>query len=129
MKLSHALLVAALGCGLAATSALAGSEQVRASSYRSTPNAHLIVKRSPNIGYLTQFNIYVDGVRVASLGYGRKYEGAIPAGNHLVTIQHMPHLNDAYPYTQTWIHVVPGRPNVFTAKGREGGTRIVLEQS
>lgn len=117
--------MAAIAAGFAAGPALAGSGE--AATVRT--GAPIIVKRSPNIGFNQQFNLYIDGVRVASLGYGRQYEGVAPAGLHLVTIKQMPHLNDAWPYSQQWIRVAPGRTNVFTATWRDGGTRIRLEGS
>ena len=88
----------------------------------------LIVKRSPNIGTDQHFNLFIDGVRVASLGYGRKYEGVIAPGLHFVTVKQVPHLNDAYPYSQQWIRVQPGQANVFTATWIDSGTIIQLQE-
>ena len=129
MKLSHSLLTAVVAGGLMAQSALAGSGEARQASGHSGASTPLIVKRSPNIGYLQHFSLYIDGVRVATLGYGRRYEGTITPGLHFVTIKQMPHLNDAWPYTQQWIRVRPGQTNVFTASWSHGGTRIYLEES
>jgi len=128
MKLSRLLLIAAIGSAVAIESAHAGSGgsgQVSAASQAAT---QLIIIRSPNIGYPTHFNIYIDGVRVTNLGYGMRYEGTITPGLHLVTIKHMPHLDGAYPFSQQWIRIVPGRPNVFTAAWRDGGSRIRLSE-
>jgi|SRR4029079_6992620 len=129
MKLTHAVLTAAIAGGLMAQSAWAGSGAARGASVHSWAITPLIVKRSPNIGYLQHFNLYIDGVRVATLGYGRRYEGTITPGLHFVTIKQMPHLNDAWPFTQQWIRVRPGQTNVFTASWTDGGTRIRLEES
>ncbi len=52
--------------------------------------------------------MFIDGRRVATLGYGRNFKGVLPAGMHLVTVQQTPHLNDAYPYSQQWIRLRPG---------------------
>jgi hypothetical protein len=129
MKLSHTLLVTAIVCGLAAGSARAGSGAAPRSSFHSKANTRLIIKRAPNFGTLTQLHLYIDGRHVASFGYGRHYEGVLPAGDYVVTMKQTPHLNDAYPFSQQRIRVVPGRTNVFTAFWRGGGTRIVLEGS
>jgi hypothetical protein len=129
MKLSHALLVTAIVCGLAPGLARAGSSAAPRSSVRSEANTRLIIKRAPNFGNLTQLNLYIDGRHVASFGYGRRYEGMLPAGDYVVTMKQTPHLNDAYPFSQQQIKVVPGRTNVFTAFWRDGGERIVLERS
>lgn len=124
MKISRVLLIAAIASGLAVDSARGGSGGPAQSS---ESNTQLVIIRSPNIGYGTHFNIFVDSVRVANLGYGMKYEGAVTPGRHLITIKHMPHLDGAYPYSQQWITIVAGRPNVFTAAWRFGGSRIWLE--
>jgi len=129
MKLKHALVTAVVAGGLMAQSAFAGTGEGRHASAYSGASTPLIVKRSPNIGYLQHFNLYIDGVRVATLGYGRMYEGTISPGLHFVTIKQMPHLNDAWPYTQQWIRVRPGQTNVFTASWSHGGTRIYLQES
>ncbi len=129
MKLTNALLAAGIAAGLMVQSALAGTGEPRHAPRYSEASTSLIVKRSPNIGYLQHFNLYIDGVRVATLGYGRNYQGTITPGLHFVTIKQMPHLNDAWPYTQQWIRVRPGQTNVFTASWRHGGTRIFLEES
>jgi hypothetical protein len=102
-----------------------------ASRMRSYPVAdtHLVIKRAPNFGNHTNINVYIDGQRVAGLTYGRKFEGMVAPGLHLVTLKQSPHVNDAYPYSQQWIRVAPGQTNVFTAIWRDGGTQIRLEES
>jgi len=124
MKISRVLLIAAIAGGLAVDS-VHGRNAGPAQS--SDSNTQLVILRSPNIGYPTHFNIFVDGVRVANLGYGMKYKGAVTPGLHLITIKHMPHLDGAYPFSQQWIRIVSGRPNVFTAAWRFGGSRIWLQ--
>jgi hypothetical protein len=123
MKLSRTLLTGII-CGLTAGSAWAGSGGVDRSAVR--PETRLIIKRAPNFGNNTALNLYIDGRHLASSTYGRRYEGTLPAGDYLVTMMQTPHLSDAYPYSQQWIKVVPGRTNVFTAFWRDGGDRIVL---
>ena len=122
-------MIAAIAGGLAAGPAQAGSGEVQPALSHRGSSEPVIVKRSPNMGFQQHFNLYIDGVWVVTLGYGRQYEGFLPAGRHLITIKHMPHLNDAWPYSQQWIRIVPGRTNVFTAAWTEGGTRIRLLES
>jgi hypothetical protein len=126
MKLSHGLLGAVIVCGLAAGSAWAGSGAVPRASVYSGTNARLVIKRAANFGNEQHFSLYIDGVRVTNLGWGETYRGLVPAGEHLVTIQQMPHWNDAYPYSQQRIRLMPNRTSVFTAIWRDGGTRIAL---
>ena len=127
MKLSHILLITVIACGLAAGSARAGSGAAPGSSVRSEANGRLIIWRAPNFGNPTQLNLYLDGRHLASFGYGRHYDGVLPAGDYLVTMQQTPHLSDAYPFSQQRIRVVPGRTNAFTAFWTDGGARIVLK--
>jgi len=126
MKLSHTLLTVTIACGLTAGSVAAGSSEIARSSYRSEPNARLIVRRAPNFGNHTALNLYIDGKHLASFTYGRRYDGMLPAGDHLITMKQTPHLSDAYIYSQQWIRVVPGRTNIFTAFWTDSGDRIVL---
>ncbi len=65
---------------------------------------------------------------MANLGYGETYHGIVPAGEHLITMKQMPHLNDAYPFSQQVIRLTPGRTSIYTAVWRNGGTRIRLEE-
>ena len=125
MKLSHALLITATVCGLAAGSAWAGSGQVPSSK----ASGQLIIRRGPDFGNREQLNLYIDGKHIASFGYGRHYEGVLPAGEYMVTMQQTPHWNDAYQFSYQRIRVVSGRKNVFTAFWTDGGSRIVLHGS
>ncbi len=127
MKLSYALLITAIGCGVAAGTVRAGSDEVvpKASS-QAAANACLVIRRAANFGNWQHFNIYIDGTRVANLGYGETYRGLVPPGDHLIRIKQMPHWNGAYPYSEQRIRVVQDRPNVFTATWTDAGTRISL---
>ena len=129
MKLSHVLVMGLAACGLAAGPVLAGSGGAQRRTYYSRPDVSIVIKRSPNIGYQEHLRFYVDGRLFAVLGYGRSYEGVLPAGEHLVVMSQVPHLNDAFPVHYQRIHVAPGRPNVFTATWIDGGSRIALEGS
>ncbi len=127
MKFAHALLVTAITCGLAVASAHAGSGETRRPA--ANANSHLVVKRAANFGNQSNISLYIDGNLVATLGYGRSFKGVFPAGLHLVTMRQTPHLNDAYPYSQQWIRLGPGKSATYTAVWRGGGTRIALEES
>ncbi len=129
MKLSHALLIVGLVCGLSAipVQAGAGSTEIRPESLYAGADSQIVIKRSPSFGNQSNISLFIDGTRVSTLGYGRSYTGAIPAGRHLVTMMQTPHLNDAFPYSQQWVRLQPGETSVFTAIWRNGGTRIALE--
>ena len=126
MKISHALVITASVCSLAAGTARAGAGEAPPASSYSHANAGLVIRRAANFGNHQHFNIYIDGTRVANLGYGRTYRGLVPAGEHLITLKQMPHWNDADPYSQQRIRLAPGRTSAFTATWTDGGTRISL---
>jgi hypothetical protein len=129
MKLLQAVLITGIVCSLGAIPARAGAGGGSRASFHSGANTHLVIKRAANFGNDSHFNIYIDGTWVANLSYGRSYHGILPSGDHLVTIKQMPHLNDAYPFSQQRIRLAPGATSVFTAIWRGGGTRIALEES
>jgi hypothetical protein len=126
MKVLSGLLIAAVICSLGTDSARAGTGGTSRHSSYTPANGSLIIKRAPNFGNETHFNIYIDGTWVDNLSYGETYRGVVPAGKHLVRIKHGPHLNDAYPYSEQWIWVPPGRTSVYTATWTNAGTWIAL---
>ncbi len=131
MKVLHALLITAISCGLANSSALAGAgrESRNAIYYNSRPDTRLVIKRAANFGNYSSVSLYIDGRLAKVLNYGGSFDGIVPAGRHLITMKQTPHLNDAYPYSQHWVHLAPGQTSVFTAIWRNGGTFIALEGS
>jgi hypothetical protein len=129
MKLSRAVLITGLVCGLAASSARAGAGGGSPVTFHSGAATRLVIKRAANFGNYCHFNIYIDGQWVDNLSYGETCRGVVPAGDHLITMQQTPHLNDAYPISYQRIRLAPGRTSVFTAIWRDGGTRIALEGS
>ncbi len=129
MKLFYGLLITAVICCLGANSARAGAGGTSRYSSYAPANASLVIKRSPNFGNETHFNIYIDGIWVDNLSYGETYRGLVPAGEHLIRIKHAPHLNDAYPYSEQRIWLAPGRTSVYTATWTNAGTWIALRST
>ena len=74
---------------------------------------HLTIVRSATLG-LTVVGIKIDGVQTAAIGYNRRYEGAIPAGPHVLTVFPMVSHGNAKP-TDTKLNVEPGKSYSFTA--------------
>ncbi len=129
MKLLHGLLIVAAAIGLSAGAAQGGSNQIGEASRAWPSSSRMVVHRAANFGNHENFSLFIDGRHVATLGYNRSYDAVLPAGDHLVMIKQMPHLNDAYPVHYQWIRLSPGRTAVFTAIWRNGGTSAVLEES
>lgn len=129
MKLLQVALIPGIFCAFAASSARAAAGGGSRAWFPSAADTRLVIKRAANFGNDCHFNLYIDGKWVDNLSYGETYRGVVPAGEHLITMKQMPHLNDAYPFSQQRIRLTPGRTSVFTAIWRDGGTRIALEGS
>ena len=70
----------------------------------------MIVARGANFGTVEFLNLFVDGVRVANLGFLRTYEAVLPPGRHVLSVT--PQLGHN---TYTLVNAKPGRIYAFTA--------------
>jgi hypothetical protein len=86
--------------------------------------ARLIVRRLPGLGNYLVVNLYIDGVPVASIGYGHTYEGFLPPGRHVLSV--LPTPNPTWPTPLGMIlDVRSGQTYSFTAMGDSG--YLILE--
>ena len=88
-------------------------------------DARLIIRRIPNLGYNVIVDLYVDGVAVAPIGYGRTYEGFLPSGRHVLSV--LPTPSPKWP-SQAWqitLDVRKGQTYSFTAMG-DGSGHLIL---
>jgi hypothetical protein len=105
------LIMIAIACSFAASTPLQAREaRSNSASARSEDGARLIVARGANFGTVEFLNLFVDGVRVANLGYLRSYEAVLPPGRHVVSVT--PKLEYC---THTIVNAKPGRTYSFTA--------------
>ena len=81
--------------------------------------ARLIVRRSPDLGNFVYVDLYVDGVAVASIGYGGTYEGLLPPGRHVLSVLPTPRPKWPTPPEMT-LDVRSGQTYSFTAEGDSG---------
>jgi hypothetical protein len=88
-------------------------------------DARLIVRRIPNLGYNVIVDLYVDGVAVPPIGYGRTYEGVLPPGRHVLSVLPTPSPKWSTPWQMT-LDVRKGRTYSFTALG-DGSGHLILE--
>lgn len=86
--------------------------------------ARLIIRRIPNLGYNVIVDLYVDGVAVAPIGYGRTYEGVLPAGRHVLSVLPTPSPKWQTPW-QITLDVRNGRTYSYTAMGDGSGYLIL----
>ena len=86
--------------------------------------ARLIVRRDPGLGNYVIAHLRVDGVLVATIGYGRSYEGFLPPGRHVLST--LPTPNPKWPTPSAMIlDVRSGQTYSFTALGNSG--HLILE--
>ena len=105
------LIMIAIVCSFAASTPLqAGEARLNSASARSEDDARLIVARGANFGTVEFLNLFVDGVRVANLGFLRSYEAVLPPGRHVLSVT--PSLEYC---THTIVDAKPGRTYAFTA--------------
>ncbi len=74
----------------------------------------LIVQRAPNFGWNLAVHLQIDGRAVTNVVQGRRYDGLMPAGRHVLTVSSVPN-NYFRPPTSTLLTVRPGHMYVFTA--------------
>jgi hypothetical protein len=74
----------------------------------------LTVERTPNFGWNLAFHLQIDGRSVATIVQGRRYDGWLPAGHHVLTVYKVPYIGYAEP-TSTIVDVQPGGTYDFTA--------------
>ncbi len=105
------LIMIAIACSFAASTPLQAREaRSNSASTRSGDGARLIVARGANFGTVEFLNLFVDGVRVANLGFLRSYEAVLPPGRHVLSVT--PSLEYC---THTIVDAKPGRTYAFTA--------------
>ena len=105
------LIMIAIACSFAASTPLQAREaRSNSASARSEDDARLIVARGANFGTFENLNLFVDGVRVANLGFLRSYEAVLPPGRHVLSVS--PRLEYC---THTIVNAKPGETYAFTA--------------
>jgi hypothetical protein len=78
------------------------------------PSGRLIVIRVANFGWNLAASLKIDGQTVANIVQGRRYDHAIPAGRHVLTVSAVPNLELRQP-TSITVNVRPGQTYIFTA--------------
>ena len=86
--------------------------------------ARLIVRRDPGLGNFLIAHLHIDGVPVATIGYGRTYEGFLSPGRHVLSL--LPTPNPRWPTPSSMIlDVRSGQTYSFTLIGDSG--HLILE--
>src|SRR6266513_4448612 len=101
---SNILLILAFVCALSVSTVAHGSP----------PPGRLIVQRVPSFGWNLAFHLQIDGMPVASIVQGRRFDGWVPAGPHVLTVYKVPYASLSEP-TYATVNVHPGWTYVFIA--------------
>jgi hypothetical protein len=115
--ISLAAWLVVVSCVLAIGNVSAKGKSSPAPPAKAQAAGHLTIVRSANLGP-TVVGLKIDGVQTASIGYNRRYDGAIPAGPHVLTVFPMLSQENAKP-TDTKLNVEPGKSYSFTAKRQD----------
>jgi hypothetical protein len=86
----------------------------------------LIVQRAPNFGTDLVVHLSIDGREVANIVRGRRYDGFISAGHHVLRVVALPNIELRRP-TSMRLTVQRGHTYVFTAVWESD--RVVLRRS
>ena len=73
----------------------------------------VVVQRSPTFGSRTYLQLWIDGSKVANIGPGQRYNESIPAGDHVLALNHTPRTK--HQPTSMRLTVRPGETYAFTA--------------
>jgi hypothetical protein len=87
--------------------------------------ARLVVHRVPGLGINVIVNLWIDGVMIEPLTYGRSYEGALPSGRHVLSLLPSPNARWRVP-SHMILDVRRGQIYSFTATGDGSGHLILL---
>jgi hypothetical protein len=86
----------------------------------------LVVHRIADLGNDVIVDLYVDGMPMASIGYGHTYEGCLPPGRYVLSVLPTPDPRWPTPW-QMSLDVRKGQTYSFTAMGDHSGHLILKE--
>ncbi len=119
-------MIAIAGSFAASTSIQAREARADSASGSSGNNARLIVTRAPNFGTLEFVNLFVDGVRVADLGYNQSYDAILRPGQHVISMTTNPDIDVNTP-SPIYVSARRGQTYSFTAVWKDAED-VSLEQ-
>jgi hypothetical protein len=104
-----------------ACSFIAGAATTNAGGYESISsaplngNTRLLVWRAADFGTYIYLNLFIDGVKVTTLGRNTGYEAIVRPGKHVLSISTTPCPYGQTRFTYQHVHMRPGETYSFTA--------------
>jgi hypothetical protein len=122
-KLSALMIV----CGFAVASPI-NAQRVITNSERkgSSEPARLIVNRAADFGIADSVNLFVDGSKVAVIGYNASYDAPLVPGKHVLSVTTNPWPPETMP-KQLVITAEPGKAYTFTADWPDSETAGLVQ--
>ncbi len=90
--------------------------------------ARLIIRRSPDLGNNIIVALFIDGVGVPGMGYGRTSTGFLRPGRHILSVLPTPAPKWTIPWDMV-LDVRRGRTYRFTVMGDHSGYLILVPRS
>jgi hypothetical protein len=113
--LNRSLLILIVGAAAAFNPIKAQQVEIDPATTSSGSTARLVVNRSADFGANEVVDLFVDGAKVATLGYNQSYQAALPTGKHVLSISTDPKTYPESKPTAIAINAKPGETYSFTA--------------
>jgi len=113
---SGKLTLSGIACAFALLNSINAQQvEIDPTTTSSGSTARLIVNRSADFGLNESVNLFVDGAKVATLGYNGSYQGELATGKHVLSISTDPRIYPNGEPTRIAINAKPGETYSFTA--------------
>src|ERR1700752_1736180 len=114
------LVMVAIACSFAAgsTTKAGGVNSTNSVSLRGAAlmdNAHLSIRRSADFGTDIYLTLFVDGIRVATLGQNEGYEATVRPGRHVLSTNTTPNPYGKTVFSSSDVTMKGGQTYAFTA--------------
>jgi hypothetical protein len=113
------LIMIAIACSFAAGSTTKAAGQATSSVSLSQTalmdNAHLSIRRSADFGTDIYLSLFVDGIRVATLGQNEGYEATVRPGRHVLSTMTTPNPYGKTVFSSSDVTMIGGQTYAFTA--------------
>jgi len=104
-----------------ACSFVAGAATIKAGGYESISsmplngNTRLLVWRAADFGTFIYLNVFIDGIKLTTLGRNEGYEAIVRPGKHVLSISTTPCPYGQTRFTYQHVTMKPGETYAFTA--------------